>query len=104
MVAFSSPFSRAAGSRKILSLAAIGFARPTWPVVDMARNMMVRSGRVIVTRGASQPYEVVLECEGDRRENHPVATIREGEALIRSRLPPPPVPKIMKVRTPHGIG
>jgi hypothetical protein len=61
-----------------------------------------RSGRVVVTRGEIQPYEVVLDCEDDRREHHPVATVREGEALIRSRLPAPPVPKIMKVRTPHG--
>jgi hypothetical protein len=105
MVASASPFGRAAGSKKMLTFAAIGFATPTWPLLDFARNMIMRarSGRVVLTPRASQPYEVVLECEGDRRENHPVATIREGEALIRSRVPPPPVAKIMKVRTPHGI-
>jgi hypothetical protein len=65
--------------------------------------MRARSGRVVVTPESSQPYEVVLECEGDRREHHPVATIREGESLIRSRVPPPPIAKVMKLRTPHGI-
>lgn len=64
--------------------------------------MRAMSGRVVVTPGSGQPYAVILECEGDRREHHPVATIQEGEALMRSRLPLPPVPKMAKVRTPYS--
>jgi hypothetical protein len=42
-------------------------------------------GRVVLVRGASLPYKVVLENGADRAE-HPVATVREGEALIRKQL------------------
>ena len=44
-------------------------------------------GRVRLTPGAPQPYSVVFRL-GDRLiAEHPVSTIREGEALIRRELP-----------------
>jgi len=47
------------------------------------------AGRVVVTPGAKLPYKVILEQEGSDRAEHPVATVREGEALIRERIPAP---------------
>jgi len=52
---------------------------------------------VVQTPKAKQPYKVVLEHEGETAESeHPVATVREGEALIRERSPSPP--KLNKMR------
>jgi hypothetical protein len=53
--------------------------------------MRVRSGRIVLTPGADKPYKVVLEHEHGKVSEHPVSTIREGEALIRERLPGAPV-------------
>ena len=51
------------------------------------------AGHVVQTRGAEQPYKVVLEYEGAAADSeHPVATIREGEALIRKSMPRPAEP------------
>lgn len=49
--------------------------------------MLLRSSRIVVTPGQAQPYKVVLERETKGISEHPVATIREGEALIRTNLP-----------------
>ena len=49
--------------------------------------MVIQNGRVVLTRGADQPYKVVLEYGANVRTEHPVATIREGEELIRRKLP-----------------
>jgi hypothetical protein len=51
--------------------------------------MRVTRGRIVLARGQDQPYLVVLENEAGTRSEHLVATIREGEAMIRSRLLPP---------------
>lgn len=50
--------------------------------------MGVTRGRIVLTANAQYPYKVVLEHDG-RESEHPVSTVREGEALIRSRIPSP---------------
>jgi hypothetical protein len=52
------------------------------------------AGRVVVTPGATLPYKVILEQEGHGRAEHPVATVREGEALIRERIHVPLRPAV----------
>lgn len=47
-------------------------------------------GRVVQTPGEEKPYKVVLEYEGRGITEHPVSTMREGEALIKSKTPRPP--------------
>ena len=44
-------------------------------------------GRVVRTPTKAKPYKIVLEFAGSDDTEHPVATMREGEALIRTRLP-----------------
>jgi hypothetical protein len=48
--------------------------------------MPVRSGRVVLTYGASTPYKVVLDHDPAGTSEHPVRTVAEGEALIRERM------------------
>jgi hypothetical protein len=52
--------------------------------------MTVTSGRVVVTPGEVKPYKVVLEHARTNDTEHAVATVREGEAFIRSELPAGP--------------
>lgn len=52
--------------------------------------MNASRGRVVVTPGEAQPYKVVLEHERMSDTEHAVATMREGEALIRSEVPAGP--------------
>ncbi len=54
--------------------------------------MPVRSGRVVLTPGAEKPYKVVFEHDPSGTSEHPVATVRDGEALIRARVPGAPTP------------
>jgi hypothetical protein len=54
-------------------------------------------GRVVLTPGEELPYKVVLEHESGTTE-HPVATIREGEAFIREKAAPPPPLRVEKLR------
>ena len=49
--------------------------------------MSVTGGRVVVTPGEAQPYKVVLEHERTSDTEHAVATMREGEAFMRSEMP-----------------
>ena len=49
--------------------------------------MPVRTGRVVVTPGGSTPYKVILEHHPSGFSEYPVSSIKEGEALIRGRLP-----------------
>jgi hypothetical protein len=58
--------------------------------------MRVRHGKVVLTRGQRHPYKVVLEHECGEQSEHPVGTIKEGEALIRSRVLPPPPPTALR--------
>jgi hypothetical protein len=46
--------------------------------------MAVTGGRVVVTPGEAKPYKVVLEHEQSNDTEHPVSSVREGEAFIRS--------------------
>lgn len=43
-------------------------------------------GRVVITPGGAQPYKVVFRLGENVLAEHPVSTIREGEALIRREL------------------
>ena len=40
---------------------------------------------VVCTPGAEQPYKAVLHYRDGRCAEHPVSTVRDGEALIRSK-------------------
>jgi hypothetical protein len=53
--------------------------------------MSVVSGRIVVTPDGKYPYKLVLEHE-DGESEYPVATVHEGEALLRARLPANPAP------------
>jgi hypothetical protein len=55
--------------------------------------MAVIEGHIVRTPGEKLPYKVVLLREGNQVSEHPVASIREGEALIRDRLPQPLQPQ-----------
>lgn len=46
-------------------------------------------GRVVQTPTKAQPYKVVFEHETGADTEHAVATMREGEALIKSETPYP---------------
>ncbi len=48
--------------------------------------MGILEGRIVVTKEGRYPYKVVFEHEGGESE-YPVSSIREGETLIRSKLP-----------------
>jgi hypothetical protein len=57
-------------------------------------QMAVKKGRVVRTPGRAKPYKVVLENEDAGKADHPVSTVRQGEALIRKNsVPPPEEPK-----------
>jgi hypothetical protein len=45
--------------------------------------MVATRGWVVQTLTREKPYKVVLEHEGAADTEHPVSTMREGEALIR---------------------
>jgi hypothetical protein len=66
--------------------------------------MGVIGGRVVLTEDGQHPYKVVLEYEGDAGESeHPVATMREGERLIKERSPMPAAPNAMREGGPFLI-
>jgi hypothetical protein len=46
-------------------------------------------GYVVSTRETDEPYKVVLEHGHGSNTEHPVATMREGEALIKQETPEP---------------
>ena len=46
----------------------------------------VAQGRVVITPDGPQPYKVVFRLGDSILSEHPVATVREGEALIRREL------------------
>jgi len=53
-------------------------------------QMAVKKRRVVKTPGKPHPYKVVLENDDAGKTEQPVSTVREGEALIRKKSPPPP--------------
>jgi hypothetical protein len=44
------------------------------------------SGRVVITPGEQHPYKVVFRIGERTLSEHPVPTVREGEALIRQQI------------------
>lgn len=63
--------------------------------------MTIKRSRVVLTPGEELPYKVVLEREGGCTE-HPVATIREGEAFIRENSAAPLPVKVETLREWSG--
>ena len=58
---------------------------------------MAIAGRVVLTPQEKLPYKVVLEHEGETADSeHQVASVRDGEALIRDNLPAQPEPDLMR--------
>ena len=58
--------------------------------------MNIVGGRVVQTPTREQPYKVVLDHGGGVESEHAVATVREGEALIRKESPPPREPETLR--------
>ena len=46
------------------------------------------AGRIVRTPTEPKPYKVVLEYDGAQTLEYPVASVREGETLIREKTPP----------------
>ena len=51
--------------------------------------MTANRGRIVRTPKKGKPYKVVLEHEQGADTEHPVSTMQEGEAFIRSQTPTP---------------
>jgi hypothetical protein len=75
--------------------------------------MAVICGRVCRTPGEEKPYKVVLEHEDHHISEHPVATVREGEEMIRRSTPRPAMsmlnqlrdtPEVAQLRSPQPAG
>jgi hypothetical protein len=52
--------------------------------------MSVTRGRVVRTPANKKPYKVVLEHAHSEDTEHPVASVREGENMIKQQSPPAP--------------
>ena len=52
-------------------------------------HMSSTRGRIVQTPGKEKPYKVVLEHEDRGETEHPVSTMKEGEALIKRKTPRP---------------
>jgi hypothetical protein len=59
------------------------------PAAARLRRTALR-GRMVQTPGEDQPYKAVMEHSDRAPTEHPVATMAEGEALIRRETPRPP--------------
>ena len=46
-------------------------------------------GRIVCTPGENRPYKVVISAEEVLVSEHPVGSVREGEAMIRDRCDAP---------------
>lgn len=46
----------------------------------------VAAGQVVITPDGPEPYKVVFRLGHHTLSEHPVATVREGEAMIRREL------------------
>jgi hypothetical protein len=51
--------------------------------------MAIIGGRIVIDRQGEYPYKLVLQHEPPDTSEHPVASVREGEAILRKALPPP---------------
>jgi hypothetical protein len=54
--------------------------------------MVIKGARVVRTQGEETPYKVILEDDEEGPTEHPVSTVREGEALIREKYGAQPRP------------
>jgi hypothetical protein len=52
--------------------------------------MAETTGRVVTTPDEPKPYKVVLDHERQKDTELPVATVREGEALLKEKGATPP--------------
>jgi len=52
--------------------------------------MTATRGRVVQTPTKKKPYKIILEHEGAPDTEQSVATMREGEAIIKDETPTPP--------------
>jgi hypothetical protein len=52
--------------------------------------MAANRGHIVLTPKKGKPYKVVLEHEQGENTEHPVSTMREGEAFISEHTPPAP--------------
>jgi hypothetical protein len=59
-------------------------------VGDNRHSDRVVSGRIVQAGGTGKPYTVVLTHEDGHTSTHACATMREGEAFIRSVIPSQP--------------
>lgn len=50
-------------------------------------HMAARSGYIVQTPDADQPYKVILEHEDGRHTEHACSTMREGEVIIWRNTP-----------------
>lgn len=70
--------------------AASGRSRSRWE--NEGGRVQAATGRVVVTKGATRPYKVVLEHDSGPCTEHPCNSVREGEAMLRDhrlrRAPP----------------
>jgi hypothetical protein len=57
---------------------------------------MAISGRVVLTPEEALPYKVVLERGAELVAEQGVATVRDGEQLIREHLPEPAAPELLR--------
>jgi hypothetical protein len=63
----------------------------------------VVGGRVVRTPDGELPYKVILQHEGAAPDSeHPVATVRQGEVLIRHRSPSLPRPESRREYRPRA--
>jgi hypothetical protein len=58
------------------------------------------SGRIVQAGGSGEPFKVVLTHEDGHRSEHPCASMREGEAFIRSVIPSQPKRDTSRDRAP----
>ena len=63
-------------------------ALDTWS--NEGGHMHAKSGYIVQTRDAAQPYKVVFDHDDGPKTEQPCATIRAGEAIIRRNTPVPP--------------
>lgn len=56
---------------------------------DAGDHVSATRGRIVRTPGKEKPYKAVLEHEEGDASEHPVSTIKEGEALIKRKTPRP---------------
>jgi hypothetical protein len=65
------------------------------------RGDRVVSGRIVQAGGPRERYKVVLTHEDGHTSERPCPTMREGEAYIRSVIPPQPKRDTSRDRPPE---